>query len=185
MEEKLKSILDEKDLKEEIRKAKHKMDLQLYKVEYVDELENNFKSITTGEYINLVSEMRLSCIRVIDDKIVFINKNNNKKQSSKQGKYKVYIPLDVPNNLLTTFIEDDKDKKYDEFSNILKDVAIIFYILSAIFIIIGMALAIEEGGFIFITIFIATSGIVFMGLILHALSHILINLVNINRKLKK
>ncbi len=76
------------------------------------------------------------------------------------------------------------DEKYIKFSNILKDVAIVFYILSAIFAIIGLALAFEEGGFIFIGVIIGVIVVIFMGLILHALSHILTNVVNINRKLK-
>jgi len=184
MDERVKSILDERELRKEIEKAKYMLDQKLYDVEYTDSLEKCYKSISTGEYITKVYDMGLKCIRVKDNKIVFINKTTSSEYSLKLKQYKIYVPLDLSSDILDKIIEGDDKKQNNDLSEILRKSAIFFYVLAALFVVVGLVLAVDEGGFYFIPVIISSGFIVFLGLVLHALSHILTNVVSINKKIK-
>ncbi len=182
MDEKVKSVLKDEELKEAIKTANNLVKLKLYDIEYINNLGNKYKLTRGDKYVEVVLDVLLACIRIEDNKIVFLKKNTGK--TANENKYVVYIPLDLPKDEINVLIEEDKNRKSNAFSVILKNVATVFYVVAIIFGVVGLSLAFEEGGVVFLSAIVGTLGIIFMGMILHALSFLLINTARVSEKNK-
>lgn len=180
MDERVKSIFTERELKQEIETAKYMIDQDLFDLEYDESIDEKYKSLKKDDFITFVSDTRFFCKRVKDNKVVAISKATS---SEHLNEIKVLVPLEVTSDILGKIIEGDKKLNYG-FSDILITAAYFFYVLALVFGVIAFALAAEEGGFYFVPVFVSSTFIVFLGLVLHGMSHILTNVVNINKKIK-
>ncbi len=181
MDERVKRIFDERELNKKLEVAKYLIDKKLYDVEYISGLEDKYKSINSGEYIKKIHDMKLICIREEDNKIVTVIKHSSTEESKK---YKVFIPLEFSSDTYTKLVDGDDKLQNNELSGVLRFFALGFYFFAAIFTLIGLFLAADEGGYYFVPVIGSVMFIVFLGLVLHALSYILSNMISINKKLK-
>lgn len=181
MDERVKSIFDEREIKKQIEVAKYMLDQQLYDVEYIGDLDNKYISITTGKYIERISDMKMIVIREEDNKIVSIVKTPNTDEAKQ---YRVFVPLELSSDIFNKIVDGDVKKHNNELSTALRYAAIIFYVIAGLSGILMFALAIEEGPELFLAFIGSVMFIVFLGLVLHALSYILSNVISINKKIK-
>ncbi len=111
MDKRVEKIFRERVYNSEKAKAKYLVEKKLYDIEYIENIDNKFKSLSTGAVISKINEMQYFCERIEDSKFVVVYKVSEGNDNFKQGKkYGVNIPIEINDEDYHNLISSEDSK---------------------------------------------------------------------------